>query len=447
MTTYAALRFDAHGNTVAEDGKASTTDAAALHDQIVASAPTDLFVMAHGWGNSATDAESLFASLSGLIEADPLCPSGAQFVGVFWPSLWFPDPPHGADTAAITQATAAGAPGQADIAVSGKAIVDSLISSMPASTHADLKEMGNLIDAGVGSVQAGGADDAKQTQALDDFHARFSKVFGSGQVATEDAGESNLMNSSTPKDDYQALSTTMGSAPPSGDVQSIGDIFGKVWNGAKDALRVGSYYQMKGRAGDIGKKGLGPFLEKLHKDAPNTRVHLIGHSFGARLVSYTLSGISSAAASPVASLTLVQGAFSHWVFTKAEDNPFKEAGALVGFADRVHGPLAATFTRFDYAVGVWYPKASFLAGQDTEGTDPAGRWDGMGKDGYQGQKPSGDLTLPLAAGTKLAAGTFYRADANAVITDVSSGPFAGAHSDIHKAPVANLIVVAATSRA
>jgi hypothetical protein len=66
------------------------------------------------------------------------------------------------------------------------------------------------------------------------------------------------------------------------------------------------------------------------------RVDLIGHSFGARLVSFTLSGISESAASPVASLLLLQGAFSHWSFAHAQDNPFGRAGALNTYADRVH---------------------------------------------------------------------------------------------------------------
>jgi len=50
-------------------------------------------------------------------------------------------------------------------------------------------------------------------------------------------------------------------------------------------------------------------------------VHLIGHSFGARLVSFALSGVGAPAASPVASLLLLQGAFSHWSFAHAQDTP------------------------------------------------------------------------------------------------------------------------------
>jgi hypothetical protein len=175
-------------------------------------------------------------------------------------------------------------------------------------------------------------------------------------------------------------------------------------------------------------------------------VHLIGHSFGARLVSFALSGIRKPADSPIASLVLVQGAFSHWSFAHAQDNPFGSPGALNTFADRVHGPLVATFTVFDWAVGVWYPKASFLAQQDTEAV-VAGRWGGMGADGYQAVSPSEDRQMTAGGGTDYGfkAGTFYRVNAAQVINKVDGQPFSGAHSDIRKPAVAELAVSAAAA--
>ncbi len=425
---YWSLTFDA-------DGGVTDPDPAGLLAEVVASQTSDLFVMSHGWGNSTGDARYLYDGLFGLIGALPDCPPGARFLGVFWPSLWFPEQGQ-------ARAVAAGTPGQADAALSGKEITATLAEAMPEHART-LARMGTIIDRRLADVEAGRTDPTKHDKDLLTFHALLGQVFPGSDLATEDGGERSLIDSTNPKADYQALSRTMKSAPPSGDVQSLGDIFGKVWNGAKDALRVGSYYQMKSRAGDVGRKGLGPFLERLHAAAPGIRVHLIGHSFGARLVSYALAGTSSSAASPIGSLSLVQGAFSHWVFTQAADNPFGQAGALCAFTDRVHGPMVATFTAADWAVGTWYPKASFLAQQDVEGTDPAGRWDGMGSDGFQQVRPQGDVTLPLGPGTSLEAGTFYRADANSVITDVTQSSFAGAHSDIRKDPVAALIVAAA----
>jgi pimeloyl-ACP methyl ester carboxylesterase len=271
------------------------------------------------------------------------------------------------------------------------------------------------------------------------------KVFASapakGATTEEDSGETALFTTDDPRDAYEKLSVVMGSAPPESDVQGIGDFFGKVWNGAKDALRVGSYYQMKGRAGDIGRSGLASVLVALQTAAPTVRVHLIGHSFGARLVAFSLAGIAGPEQSPVASLTLVQGAFSHWSFSDGSTD-IGIQGALSGFQNRVKGPLCATYSTADWAVGNWYPKASFLSQQDNQDSEDANRWGGMGADGYRGVTAH-DFSLPLTGQEVFAPGEFHRADGNFVITDTSQSSFAGAHSDIQKPEVAAFIVAAA----
>src|ERR687898_438035 len=68
-----------------------------------------------------------------------------------------------------------------------------------------------------------------------------------------------------------------------GGAAGIGDTFGRLWNGAKEALRQLTYFEMKKRAGAVGKDGLGPLLGRIHQADPQLRIHLIGHSFGARL--------------------------------------------------------------------------------------------------------------------------------------------------------------------
>ncbi len=428
---YARITFDENGKVVGADPSAA----------LVASGATDLFVMAHGWGNQTSDAESLYAAMFPLIDAALPNPDGAAYLGVFWPSIWFPDPPPAA-AAQVSGAVAGGAPGQADAVQSGASITQVLAQSLP--EHADaLHSMGQLIDQGVAAVASGQQTD--HSTALGDFHELFRSVFTTAPQAVEDNGEAALLDAPDPRTAYAAVSQAMGSAPPQSDTEGLADVFGTIWNGAKDALRVGSYYTMKARGGTVGTQGLGPFLTRLHQSAPGLRVHLVGHSFGARLVSYALSGIPSVDASPVASVTLVQGAFSHWCFTEAAHNPFGSTGGLCGVTDRVHGPYAATFTTADWAVGVWYPKASCLAGQDAEDDDGPGRWGAMGSDGYQGVSPNGALALPLPSGARLDPGTFYRVDANAVIADTHQSAFAGAHSDIRHPEVGALIAAAATA--
>ena len=440
---YWELRFQADGS-VAPGG----ADVATLVAQIRDSGTSDLFVMSHGWGNSEDVADQLYRGMFGLLQASPEVPASARFLGVYWPSLWFPDPPTDGQRDLVRSPDAAPPPpGQADAAVSGRAIATSLAKGLSGSDRDDVKRMGQLVDAGLEGVGKGESQ-AVQQQRLEEFHALLGKVFATSAAAkasTEDSGEVALFAADDPRDAYGKLSVVMGSAPREGDVQGIGDFFGKVWNGAKDALRVGSYFQMKGRAGDIGRSGLGSFLVALQAAAPSVRVHLIGHSFGARLVAFSLAGITSPEQSPVASMTLVQGAFSHWSFSDGSSD-LGIHGALSGFQDRVKGPLCATFTSADWAVGNWYPKASFLAQQDNQDSEGASRWGGMGADGYRGVSAQ-DLALPLTGQETFAPGQFHRIDANFVINDTSAGPFAGAHSDIQKPEVAALLVAAARAGA
>lgn len=95
------------------------------------------------------------------------------------------------------------------------------------------------------------------------------------------------------------------------------------------------------------------------------------------------------------------------------------------------GPLLATFTAADRAVGWWYPAASMLARQDSEAAaDLVYRWGGMGHDGYQ-QQPAATVT-PLAnvgQPDDFTVGAFYALDSNTVIKSIQS-TFRGAHSDI-----------------
>jgi hypothetical protein len=442
--SYWELRYDEQGG-IAAGGEAVDTLVAQIRD----SGTQDLFVMSHGWGNSEAAADQLYDGMFGLIQASPGVPPTARFLGVYWPSLWFPDEPAEQDRDLPLATNAAPPPpGQADAAVTGKAIASSLAKGFSGDDRDAVKRMGKLVDQGLKGVAAGEPPEVQQRR-LDEFHALLGTVFGAvptAEAATaEDSGEAALFTTDDPRDAYGKLSVVMGSAPPESDVQGIGDFFGKVWNGAKDALRVGSYFQMKGRAGDIGRSGLGSFLVALHTVAPGVRVHLIGHSFGARLVAFSLAGIPSPEQSPVASLTLVQGAFSHWSFSDGSTD-IGIKGALSGFQDRVHGPLSATYSMADWAVGNWYPKASFLSQQDNQDSEGANRWGGMGADGYRGVTAH-DFSLPLTGQEVFVPGEFHRADGNFVITDTSQSSFAGAHSDIQKPEVAALLVAAARAAA
>jgi hypothetical protein len=439
---YWELSFDKSGHMIAPEADHFIAE-------IAASDIADLFVMSHGWDTSVGAAHGLYEAMFTLVAKAAARPPGIGpigFAGIFWPSLWFPDPPPQA-AARVAEAVQAGRPGAANAVMSGQQIADALSGSFDdPEQQASLDQMGRLIDDGIEGV--GRETDETQQARLARFHSLMQTLIPPDRLPAEDASEIKLLNSKNPQSDYKAISEVVGSSAQLGAAdEGIGDIFGKIWNGAKDAMRMASFYEMKARAGDIGRKGLGPLLERLRQQQPSLLVHLMGHSFGARLVSFALSGITSAEASPVASLCLIQGAFSHWSFARLPDMPFGTAGALSQYADRVHGPLVATFSEHDWAVGRWYPQASFLARQYTEAIsdeDEPDQWGGMGADGFQGVSPASNLSLqPVGEAYLLDAGSFYRVDASAVIADTSQSLFSGAHSDIRHPQIAWLAAAAA----
>src|SRR5918993_1360309 len=214
-----------------------------------------------------------------------------------------------------------------------------------------------------------------------------------------------------------------------GGAAGIGDTFGRLWNGAKEALRQLTYFEMKKRAGAVGKDGLGPLLGRIHQADPQLRIHLIGHSFGARLVSFALAGLPDPADSPVKSLYLLQGAFSHFAFADALPMDRSRGGALKGMAARVDGPLVASFSIHDTAVGKLYPLASLSSRDDAAGLeDRLFRWGGIGHDGAQAVDATVAALAPVGSSYPFQPGRFVNLDGNAIVN--RGGPPAGAHSDI-----------------
>src|SRR5206468_5672338 len=162
------------------------------------------------------------------------------------------------------------------------------------------------------------------------------------------------------------------------------------------------------------------------------RSHLIGHSFGARVVSFALAGLpvdaaAKSSASPVKSLALLQGAFSHFAFADSLPQDPKRSGALKGMATRVDGPIIVTHSKKDLAVGKYYPYASLAGRQDAaDAADPLYQWGAMGHDGAQAVDASEDTLGKVGKTYPFAGGKFVNLDGNAIIT--TGDPPSGAHS-------------------
>ena len=411
---YYEVDFNADGSLNTANGSGD----GGLPAAVAAGGISDLFVLSHGWNNGVDSARDLYGAMFGLLAAQlGTHLSSSAAVGVIWPSLLFPDD---------DPATAPAVPS------TGAALAQALAPAFPAQQQ-QLSTMGNLLD-----------QQPQDPAALNQFHQLASGLVTTPPQGIEDTGEAALLTADT----ATAFGHAAAMAPhATSSAQGIGNPFTGLWSGAREVLRTMSYYEMKNRAGVVGQNGLGPLLAGLKGTNGAPRIHLMGHSFGARLVSYTLAGLpanQTGSASPVKSLTLIQGAFSHFTFASSLMFDPSRAGGLAGDGSRVDGPLLATSSSADRAVGWWYPAASMLAGQDSESAeDLVFRWGGMGHDGYQ-QTPSPTTVVMAPQGQPYGfkTGCFYSLDANAIIC-ANQSPFSGAHSDIRHPEVVWAVVAAA----
>lgn len=400
--SYYELDFAVDG-TLSSDG--------GLPAAVAAGGVRDVFMLSHGWNCGVDSARSLYqAMFTMLAQMIPDRISTSLAVGLIWPSLLFPDD---------DPATAKPVPS------TGAQLAAALTPAFPQQAG-NVAQLGTLLD----------TQPADATQ-LTNFHTLASGLVTSPPLGPEDAGQQAAITGDTAA--VFGMAAAMSKTPvPS--AEGLPNPFTALWNGAREVMRSMSYYEMKNRAGVIGRTGLGPLIGRLAAADSGIRVHLMGHSFGGRLVAYALSGLPGSAvgpSSPVKTLLLIQGAFSHFAFANSIPDPIVGGqGSLASFASRVDGPLLATFTAADRALGWWYPAASMLAHQDSESaTDLTYQWGAMGHDGYQ-QNPAGrTVTLsPQGTSYQFQPGSFYLLDANAVICADQSA-FSGAHSDIQHAQV------------
>jgi hypothetical protein len=418
-----------------EHGKPDQAGVNALLTELPGKDLTDLFVFAHGWNSDFRQARRLyqlyFQQVPGLLARGGGQAARVGSLGVVWPSKRWADEPEptgdgGGGAAAGFGGPAAGGldmsppepPPVAEAPPADAVLVEDLKDMFEGDERAQaLDELARLLE-----------ERPEDEAALARFQALMKELAGEpdAEAADEDQGELALLT-----DDPEEVFGRFADAVPrtgGGPAAGLGDTFGRLWDGAKEALRQLTYFEMKKRAGVVGKQGLGPLLGRIHQADPDVRIHLIGHSFGARLVSFALAGLPDGD-SPVKSLYLLQGAFSHFAFAGSLPMDRARGGALKGMAARVDGPLVASFSVHDTAVGKLYPLASMSSRDDAAGLeDRLYRWGGIGHDGAQAVDATVAALGPVGTGYAFQRGRFVNLDGNAVVN--RGGPPAGAHSDI-----------------
>lgn len=402
-----------------EQGQSADASAeAALLAELPGQALTDLFVISHGWNNDQNMARALYAAYLGQMQA--LLGNGAiakrrtpkaGAVGVIWPSMRW------ADEQPPLPASGGVASVQPPPSTSATVLALKAVYPDPAQQQA-LDQLASLL-------QQRPADPTQFVRFQQLLRPLVSSPSGG---ATEDSGEQALL-SADPRRLLPMFAAVARRPAGGGGAADLGSAFNNLWGGAVEVLRAATYFEMKERAGLVGTQGLGPLIGRIAQAQPDLRIHLLGHSFGARVVAFTLAGMPSDGASPVKSLFLLQGAFSHFAFAPTLPQDPSRSGALAGKQARVDGPLLVSHSVHDTAVGQLYPLAS-LASQDDSAAfgDALYRWGAMGCDGAQAVSAADCQLGSVGQNYPFQPGAFVNLNGDAVIT--AGAPPSGAHGDI-----------------
>jgi hypothetical protein len=403
----------------------------------------DLFVISHGWNNDIAEARALYRNLFGSVRrrleeggAPALAGREMAVLGVLWPSKRF------ADEDLIPGGGASLGGGIDDRAVQRQ--LEELKGAFDRPDEAALEQAKQLVPELEGSPQA-------QRRFVDLIRSVLPRPGDTADDASDvffDLPGDEVLRllgppvlPGPPEGASEGGATAIGlmEAPASiGGAAGISDFFSGIGAAARRLLNYATYYQMKERAGKVGVRGLNPLLRQIKTASPDVRVHLVGHSFGGRVVTAAALGTPGSPSVAPATMTLLQAAFSHngfaLDFDGERDGFFREVVA----AEKVAGPILITHTKNDVAVGIAYPIASRIARQDSADLgDAHDIFGGIGRNGaiHTPEAVAGEL-LPIGGRYTLAPGKLYNLRADAFISG---------HSDVAGPEVANALLSAAAS--
>lgn len=316
---------------------------AALHQVAASGGYTDIFFFSHGWNNTWSDATARyrqfaenFAKLRTSLGVTPGANYRPLLVGMFWPSITMVLPWEEAPAIAAAQGNDQASAEQvaavrdlaASMAPAQRPRFYELINSPKPLTRAQAKELAQLL---VPVYSANGSEVANGSVPTADelCDAWFAAARQSPQADT--SGEFGFATGTT---SGASVSPATGPAPA-----GWLDYLDPRW-----PLRLSSVWKMKDRAGVVGSHGVGPVLRKLLAEAPQARVHLIGHSFGCKVVMSALCHENPPRA--VESALLLQPAVSAFCFA-ADATGHGQAGGFHEASNRVKTHIMLTFSHRD----------------------------------------------------------------------------------------------------
>jgi hypothetical protein len=381
---------------------------------------TDVFVFSHGWNNTFDAASSNYERfIKGYMEqrAQLNLPAPANYqpvlVGVIWPSTSFLFPWEGGPQIAADSGVESARTEEMLRLISDNldpeaaAELVEIIDGRTEVTEDVARKAAEILVTGLRGTDP---DDGSQPPAVEEVLTAWAALDG---TAPEPAGP----------DDFGGVGDAGGEAPRAAGIFDKFD--------PRNVLRMGTVWLMKDRAGKVGAHGVSPLVKHV-LDQTEARLHLVGHSFGARVV------LSSLAAAPVnrsaRSMLLLQPAVNRWCF--AEDVIGSgRPGGYRPVLERVELPIMTTFSKHDAPLRQAFHLAvrgNSLGEPDIAAVGDTGRYGALGGYGPAGLDDdvldTQDARAPVnpyifAAGKQVSA-------MNGGI-DIDGRPAIGGHSDIN----------------
>lgn len=395
---------------------------------------TDLVVLSHGWKFEGEEPRQLYNAVWPQVATklnQP--PSSVLVIGVSWPSKRYSE---GIDARSLRVAadgvTLSVEPGTPETDLEDVQLEQALAEALDGLEPEDAEALRATVAAYLKSKQTKEARDLVQIAASSvHLNTDDPELSSSGEALAAVTDGIAFGQVLADLADPPELTVTEEVAQTLGLMDNLQQAFSGPRAAVIRLLEQLSYYEMKDRAGIVGRS-LGSSLSKY--TPPNkVRLHFVGHSFGARLVTAAAHVFSGAANLPLHSVTLLQGAFSHNGLSTARGGAFQ---TLVG---KPAGPIVISHTHNDRACTLLYAIASRLSRDVTAAI--VGKNDKFGSMGANGAQF--DAAEPQAddGGT----GTVFT-PRRRVITNYRADTYIKEHNDIRNPDVGALVASAINLR-